>query len=181
MCGSWREHRARGFSRAGAGARLRGVASGLRIAGLALWLGASALGCAADDATDKGVMPVPAVRLATPKAKLKQLLGTVLVKRAAGDDWIAAVDQMDLYENDKVRTVAGASALVEFANGTFVKLGEDALIAIAETRPRPGTDRTDVTVLKGRVAAELDDTTKKSLSVSTPAATVRAGREIVFQ
>jgi hypothetical protein len=163
------------------GGTLRGVASGLRIAGVALWLGAGILGCSSDDATDQGVTPVSAVKPAASKAKLKQLLGTVLVKRAAGDDWIAAGDQMELFENDKVRTAAGASAVLEFSNGTFVTLGEDALIAIAETRPRPGADRTDVTVLKGRLDADLDDAATKSLSVSTPAATVRAGREIVFQ
>ena len=134
-----------------------------------------------EDGTEATVKPVAAVKAMAPKARLGRLVGTVLVKRAAGDDWITAVDRMDLYENDKVRTASGASALVEFANGSFMTLGEDALVAIAETRPRPGVDRTDVTVLKGRVDAELDDASKKSLSVSTPSATVRAGREIVFQ
>ncbi len=169
------------FCGARRGGRLRAVAAGLRIAGIALWLGVSMLGCTSEDATDTAVKPVSAVKPPAPKAKLRRLVGTVLIKRAAGDDWSAAVDQMDLYENDKVRTAAGASADVVLMNGSIVMLGEDALIAIAETRPRPGVDRTDVTVFKGRVDAELDDASKKSLSVSTPSATVRAGREIVFQ
>jgi hypothetical protein len=52
---------------------------------------------------------------------------------------------------------------------------------VAETRPRPGLERTDLTVLKGRVDAELETPNTQSLSVTTPAATIRAGREIVFQ
>lgn len=137
-----------------------------------------ALAFACNDAKQAAAAPVdhPPTR-----AHLKQLTGTVKVKRAAGDEWITAVDLMELYENDKVRTEASASALVEFSSGSFVTLGGDALIAIAETRLKPGQDRADVTVLKGRIDAQLDDADKKSLTVSTPAATVRAGREIVFQ
>ncbi len=114
------------------------------------------------------------------RATLKQVSGTVMVKRAAGDDWLPARDGIELFENDKVRTAAGATALLDFG-GSEVEVGEDALVAIAETRPRPGKDRADLTVLKGKIDAELDDASRDSLSVSTPAATVRAGREIVFQ
>jgi hypothetical protein len=112
---------------------------------------------------------------------LRELKGDVKVKRAAGDDWIAAADQMELQENDKVRTAQGAAAQVRFTNGSSVSLGEDALISIAESRPKPGKDLADVTVLKGRVDAELDEAARQSLSVATPAAMVRAGRELVFQ
>ena len=115
------------------------------------------------------------------KAHLKELSGDVKIKRAAGDDWVSAAEAMELVENDKVRTVKGASAVVQFINGSSVTLGEEALIAIAETRTRPGANRADLTVLQGHVDAELGDPAKQSLSVMTPAATVRAGREIVFQ
>ncbi|MBI3185672.1 MAG: FecR domain-containing protein [Myxococcales bacterium] len=104
-----------------------------------------------------------------------------MVKRAAGDDWIPAAQDLELHENDKVRTAAGAAARLDFDNGSVVNVGEDALVSVAETRPRPGLERTDLTVHKGQVDAELDEPAKHSLSVGTPAATVRAGREIVFQ
>ena len=115
------------------------------------------------------------------KASLRQVKGDVRVKRAAGDDWLRATEKLELLANDKVRTLRGASTLIEFANGSVVTLGEDALIGIAETRPVPGQDRTDLTLVRGRLDAELDDPGRQSLSVNTPAATVRAGREIVFQ
>lgn len=122
-------------------------------------------------------LPPPAVA----RARLTKLSGDVQVKRATADAWAAGNDDMELFENDKVRTVAGASAQVVFANGSHVTLGENSLVSIAETRTRPGEDPTDLTVLEGRIDAELVDPDKSSLTVTTPAATVRAGREIVFQ
>lgn len=125
---------------------------------------------------DASVVEAPAAR-----ARLQAQSGNVSIKRAAADDWVTSVVGDELFENDKVRTAKGAAATITFANGSEVALGEDALIAIAETRPRPGWDRTDLTVFKGRIDAELDNATSQSLTVGTPAATVRAGREIVFQ
>lgn len=148
-----------------------------------MWLGlaltALPFGCDADEKA-----PVSPPRLApapVPRAHLQVPKGDVKVKRAAGDDWMNAQEGLPLYENDKVRTVAGASARLLFANGSTVELGEDALIGIAETRPRSGQERTDLTVLKGRVDATLETPTTQSLTVTTPSATIRAGREIVFQ
>lgn len=123
----------------------------------------------------------PAQPAPVRRAQLKGLQGSVNVKRAAGDEWLPAQEGMPLFENDKVRTVAGAAAQIVFTQGGVVNLGEDALISIAETRPTPGRERTDLTVLRGQVDAELADPTRQSLSVTTPSATVRAGREIVFQ
>jgi hypothetical protein len=88
---------------------------------------------------------------------------------------------MDLRENDKVRTAAGASATIDFVSGGTVAVGEDALIAIAETRLRAGLERSDLTVIQGRVDAELPDVQHQSISVQTPNVTVRAGRKIEFQ
>lgn len=124
--------------------------------------------------------PEPVAEAQPARAHLREVRGSVKVKRAAGDEWVNAVNEMALFENDKVKTDLGASALVAFANGSQIALAEEALIGIAETRPRPGVDRTDVTVLQGRIDAELPDP-NQSLSVGTPSATVRAGREIVFQ
>lgn len=129
--------------------------------------------------------PEPAPPIAAPakppKAHLKLISGRVSLKRASGEGWINASGGLPLFENDKVRTASGAKATIDFSNGSTVSLGEDALVSIAETRPRPGLDRSDLTVLRGTVDAQLDESAGQSLTVSTPAATVRAGREIVFQ
>jgi hypothetical protein len=146
---------------------------------LALALPAMPIGCTADE-KPPAPTPPPAKAL-EPRAQLKEVRGDVKLKRATGDEWQAAREGLALFENDKVRTASGASARVQFPNGSLVNLGEDALIGIAETRPRPGQERTDLTVLKGQVDAALETPATQALSVSTPAATVQAGREIVFR
>ncbi|HME90525.1 MAG TPA: FecR domain-containing protein [Myxococcaceae bacterium] len=117
----------------------------------------------------------------SPKARLRQVSGDVRLKRASGDEWMTARAETSLLANDKVRTLRGGSAAIEFANGSVVHLGSDALIGIAETHPPPGRDHSDLTLLRGDLDAELEDPSRQSLSVNTPTATVRAGREIVFQ
>lgn len=126
------------------------------------------------------------VRAAAPasgpqRAIVRGVTGNVKVKRSSGDVWVSATNELPLFENDKLSTASGASAEVIFVNGSSLTVGEDALIAIAETRPAIGRDKTDVTVLKGQINAALKDATRQSLTVSTPTATVRSGREIVFQ
>ncbi|MBZ4400440.1 FecR family protein [Myxococcus sp. MISCRS1] len=147
---------------------------------LVLALPASPLGCTAEDAP-----AMPAATLApapVPRAHLRGLKGNVQLKRATADEWSTASDGVPLFENDKVRTEAGAGAdLVFTANGSTVHLGGDSLIGIAETRPRPGRSRTDLTVLRGRIDTELPKPAEHSISVTTPGATIQAGREIVFQ
>lgn len=146
---------------------------------LALALTAMPFGCTADE---KPSAPTPAPPKApVPRARLQEVRGDVKLKREVGDEWLTAREGLPLFENDKVRTAVGASARILFANGGRVNLGEDALIGIAETRLRPGQQRTDLTVLKGQVDAALETPATQSLSVSTPSATVQAGREIVFQ
>lgn len=128
---------------------------------------------------------VEAVKVETvqpsPRAVLGKVQGEVTVKRAAGDEWLEATETMKLFDNDKVRTARGASAEVRFTSGSRLTVGEDALVGIAESQPLPGTDPSDITVLKGRIDAQLVDAENQSLIVNTPAATIRAGREIVFQ
>jgi len=149
---------------------------------LTVSLGALLLGCPEGPPDSRSTAPAGANEPpAPPKATVRQVTGDVKVKRAAGDDWLPATPALELRENDKVRTAAGASAQIDFANGSVANIGEDALLSIAETSPRPGQERSDLTLLKGRVAAELEFPGKQSLTVSTPSATVRAGREIVFQ
>ena len=146
---------------------------------LALALPALPLGCTADE-KPPAPHPLPA-RAPEPRAQLKEVRGDVKFKRATGDEWQTAHEGLSLFENDKVRTSSGANARVLFPNGSLVSMGEDALIGIAETRPRPGQERADLTVLKGQVDAALETPATQSLSVSTPAATIQAGREIVFR
>ncbi|HET9158802.1 MAG TPA: FecR domain-containing protein [Myxococcaceae bacterium] len=115
------------------------------------------------------------------RATLAEVKGSVSVKRATGDEWQVAVNGTVLYDDDKLRTERGGAAELRFPSGTVVVVSEDTLLGIAETRAAPGRPQTDVTVLRGAVDATLDRPANQSLTVGTPSATVRAGREIVFQ
>jgi ferric-dicitrate binding protein FerR (iron transport regulator) len=147
---------------------------------LTLSFAAGPLGCPAEPPPPRAAEAPQAAR-AQPRAVLAGFRGEVTVKRAAGQGWISAQAQMELYPNDKLRTADGASAEVRFPSGTVLTVGSDALVGLAESRAQPGQDDSDVTVLRGRVDADLSDAARESLTVSTPSATVRAGREIVFQ
>lgn len=146
-----------------------------------LWL----TSCAAEvpKAESPAATGPPRARAERPPARARfgAVSGSVMVKRATGDDWVNANSRTEVWENDKVRTAVGARATLRFVNGTEVSLGEDALVSIAENRPVPGVEKTDLTLLKGRIDAELAEPASQSLSVTTPGSTVRAGREIVFQ
>ena len=128
--------------------------------------------------------PSPAQQPPPPAARahLAGLSGEVTVKRAAGDEWLPATEGMALFPNDKVATAARARAQLLFGgNGGTLTLQENALVALTEARAGPGRPPPDVTVLQGRVDAELAHPDKQTLSVDTPSVTVRAGREVVFQ
>jgi len=136
--------------------------------------------CAPACRRDAGAPPPVAPRQPV-RATLARVKGAVSVKRAAGDEWRAATEGTTLYDDDKLRTGSGGSAELRFPSGTVVAVSEDTLLGIAETQAAPGRPQADVTVLRGAVDATLDRPANQSLTVGTPAATVRAGREIVFQ
>ncbi len=123
--------------------------------------------CAPACRRDAQAPPAPAPKQSV-RATLAQVKGSVSVKRATGDEWQTAANGTTLYDDDKLRTERGGSAELHFPSGTVVVVSEDTLLGIAETR-----------------AAEHGDVrlgpANQSLTVGTPAATVRAGREIVFQ
>ncbi|MCI0573403.1 MAG: FecR family protein [Myxococcaceae bacterium] len=116
-----------------------------------------------------------------PRAHLQKLRGQVTVKRANGDEWVRATEKMALFASDKVATAEGARVELVFRTGGTVTVGENALVGLAETGALAGQAPTDVTVLQGRVDAVLQRPDRQTLSVDTPEATVRAGREVVFQ
>ena len=158
------------------------MSAALRQLGTMLALALAAGGCTGGDPAHSSSSGRPAdADIRKPRATLATLTGAVTVKRAAGDGWTSAVEGMDLFENDKIRTARGASAQVRFESGSALIISENTLVGIAEPRLRPGGDGSDVTVIKGKIDAELPNPKEQALVVTTPSATVRAGREIVFQ
>ena len=107
--------------------------------------------------------------------------GGVSVKRATGDEWPAGDERHRLYETTSSAPSGAARPSCTFPPGRWWRVPRGTLLGIAETRAAPGRPQADVTVLRGAVDATLDRPANQSLTVGTPAATVRAGRKIDFQ
>src|SRR5262249_60146795 len=96
-----------------------------------------ALPCPSACRRDANPAPPPAPRLPV-RASLGQVKGSVSIKRAAGDDWVAASAGTVLHDDDKLRTGSGASAELRFPSGTGGSVSGDTRVGISETRGVPG-------------------------------------------
>lgn len=72
--------------------------------------------------------------------------GTVKVKKARSQEWIAADYNVDLEKGDFVQTGRNGAARIIFADGTNYLLKPSALIAVEESREDPLTKATKVEV-----------------------------------
>ncbi len=124
--------------------------------------------------------PPPVPKEFVRHATLQQLTGDVKVKRRDGEEWVRATEQMELTQDDKVRTLGGATATIEFDEGSTIALSEDSLVLISDLSGEKA-QRAGVLLLEGRLDAEVDRTRSADFTVRTPAAAARATREIVFQ
>jgi hypothetical protein len=79
----------------------------------------------------------PAATSAT--ARFVSIEGSVKVRPSGVFDWLTADKSMTLRRNDLVRTNPGATAEIEFFDGTVVHVRPDSLITIEETSQNPAT------------------------------------------
>ena len=114
------------------------------------------------------------------RAVLEKFSGDIKIKRSDSDEWLAATAGATLSREDKIRSSKGASATVRFDEGTELAIDEDTLVSISDL-PAGAPGKGAVTVLRGKVDAEVDRTHSTEFSVKTPAAVARASKEIVFQ
>jgi hypothetical protein len=121
--------------------------------------------------------PPPATRVETG-ARFASIEGSVHVKRAGTLEWRAATLTAVLRQNDLVRTGAGATAEVLFADGMHISVRPDTLITIVESSQNPVSrqQRTALAVQSGeanfQTAARNGSTT-----ISTPTLRTNAGRD----
>jgi hypothetical protein len=119
-------------------------------------------------------------------AVLSALSGDVRVKRADADEWVAAASGMALRAEDRMRTLARASATVTFESGSTLEVAESSLVTIA------GPAASGVRLEKGAVdvdwpqapragAGRPDGAAPAEFVVETRTARARVSREVVFQ
>ena len=139
---------------------------------VAVALGAAVAACepAAAPPPPKAAAPPP------PRALLAGLEGQVQVKRADAVGWEDAAAGLELAAEDKVRTMKGASARLEFQGGSTVLLDEESLVSVAASAGAAA-----VRLLEGRVDADVI-AGAPSVAVEAAGGTIRAARrEVSFQ
>ena len=114
------------------------------------------------------------------RAILEKVSGDIKIKRSDSDEWLAATPGVTLSREDKLRSSKGASATVRFDEGTELAIDEETLVSISDL-PAGSPGKGTVTLLRGKVDAEVDRRHSTEFSVKTPAAVARASKEIVFQ
>ena len=83
----------------------------------------------------------PAISPVATGARFERIEGGVQVKRAGTLEWITATKAVVLRQNDLVRTGAGSTAEIKFADGFTFNVRPDSLITIEETSEDPATKR----------------------------------------
>ena len=109
-------------------------------------------------------------------AKFARLSGSVKVKPVGSVEWSDANLQTSLSRNDLVRTAAGASADLEFADKSVVSVRPDSLITIEGpvVDPSSQSERMAWRISSGEVNVQTQQGTSE---VSTPGATNRVAGE----
>jgi hypothetical protein len=109
--------------------------------------------------------------------------GDARVKRVDSDEWVPAVERMELGPEDKIRTHPQAFATLVFEGGSSITIDEDSLVAM------PVSHREGVKLVQGgadvEVVRKAPSTSAASTSgdfvVETPNAVAKVPREIAFQ
>ncbi|XID93688.1 FecR domain-containing protein [Paenibacillaceae bacterium WGS1546] len=108
-------------------------------------------------------------------AVIGELKGTVKVKKAGGSKEFTAFARMSLNEGDILKTEKGASATLQFANGTSeddrMTVGENSTITFSKLSNRSGT-QTKVSMLKGSAWVEVKsiESSNDQFQLETPTA-----------
>ena len=91
--------------------------------------------------------PTPAAESPPPTtttARFRSIEGSVKVKTVGTFEWVTGDKSIVLKKSDLVRTSAGATAEIEFFDGTVVHVRPDSLITIEETSEDPATKQRKV-------------------------------------
>ena len=103
------------------------AAVALVLLGLAVWLVYG----------QKTPPPPPQPTSVATGSRFERIEGSVQVKRAGTLEWIPATKAVVLRQNDLVRTGAGSTAEIKFADGFLFNVRPDSLITIEESSQNP--------------------------------------------
>lgn len=78
-----------------------------------------------------------------PRALITDIKGQVMIKKNQKTDFIGATWGMQLYEGDRLKTLAASEVAILFANNNLITLGQNSTITVSEG---PGTLRNNTQV-----------------------------------
>jgi hypothetical protein len=123
--------------------------------------------------------PPPATEVETG-ARFERIDGSVQVKRAGTLEWIPATRAVVLRQNDLVRTGSGATAEIQFADGTAFSVRPDSLITIEESSQNPVSRQQRVALSIQSGEANFQTAARNvpgSTTISTPTVRTTADRD----
>lgn len=104
---------------------------------------------------------------------IKQLVGSVKIRRGATVKWLDARPRMPLKENDAVRTLLESEVTLETSEGSLLKIGENSTVAMTVLKGSAQNSKTKVRVMDGAIVANVKKlvSSQSSFEFETPTAT----------
>ena len=109
----------------------------------------------------------------TRKCTIKQLVGSVKIRRGQSAVWTDARPQMPLKESDAVRTFVESEAELETSEGSIIKIGENSTVELKTLQGNARKENTSLNIMNGAVLANVKKlvSTGSSFEFETPTAT----------
>ncbi len=118
-----------------------------------------------------GIFPV--LPQNTRKCTIRQLIGTVKIRRGISADWTDAKLKTVLKESDAIRTFIESEAELEIDDGSVLKVSENTTLEIGMLRGKKDRNNTSVKIMNGEVLANIKKLVSpaSSFEFETPTAT----------
>ena len=128
-----------------------------------------------------GVFTAAFTGTTTRKCSIRQLVGTVKVRRGTSVKWIDARPKMPLKETDAIRTFVESEVELETSEGSTVKIGENTTIELKTLKGNASDQQTSVKIMNGAIIANVKKlvSTGSSFEFETPTATAAIRGTIV--
>jgi hypothetical protein len=107
------------------------------------------------------------------KCTIKQLVGTVKVRRGTSATWRDARPKMPLKQSDAIRTFVESEVELETSEGSIVKIGENTTVELKTLKGNTKDQQTAVKIMNGAIIANVKKlvSTGSSFEFETPTAT----------
>ncbi|MBD3319589.1 MAG: hypothetical protein GF350_00665, partial [Chitinivibrionales bacterium] len=119
------------------------------------------------------------------RSTIKNIVGTVKIRRGAGPKWLPARPRMKLKQSDAIRTFVESMVELELLDGSQITLNENSTVELADlTQRKEGAQSTKIRIMTGNVMSNIKKltNTKSKFEFETPTATASIrGTKVGFE